>query len=545
MSGQGALQPCAARRCQPLLHPVHHLLRDAASEPPQPAVHGGIRPPAARRRPIARRFVVQRPHPYLVAGAFGKSGERGRRRDAVVLPIDPVTRGALAILDVVVRQRRAAVEVRCRPGHQQTGVRSIGCADRRRRRRRRRFGCVSDVDGYANRAAGAERIRRLYGHGIGRLHLVVVAHTRPGLDLATLGVDVERPGVRPSERVRQWVAVGVRCRHRRPDGLARRRVLGETAAVGRARKDRCAVVRPPAARRRPVAMQLAVECPHPHLVVRVRSEAGDRGRGTDGCLHLHLGVTEWPAARHRGRSTDAIVRPRDPVAAVHLAICHVIIRDWRAAIEVRRRPVHQQAGARSFRRPHGRRVRRRRFLGHVGDVDGYGNGTAGMARIARRHRDRVGIFGLVVVGHAGLGPDLAALGLDVERCSVRSSERVGQWVAVGVRRRYRRPDGLARRRVFREAASGFSIREGRRRLVRPPAARRRPVAVPLVIPRQHPHLIAGMRRKTRDRRGGAGAVVRPVAPVAARTLPIFDVVVRQRRTAKGVRRRPGRQKGGA
>ena len=260
---------------------------------------GVVRLSASRRRPVARRLVVQRPHPHLIIGVRPELRDRGAGSGAIVLPGFPVADGALSVFHPIARERRSAVTVRRFPAHQQAGARASRRSHSRRRRGRRLLVHVGDDEGHGDGAAGVLVVSHLHGHRIGRLGLKVVDHAGLGLQLSALGVDVERPCIRACKRVGQRAAAGVRRRHRRPNVLARWRVLGKSAGVGRIRESR--------------------------------------------------------------RSATATATAAAPT------LTH-----------------------------------------HVDEVDGHGDDVGPAHFVIRLHRHEIGALGLVVVGHAGLGPDLAA-----------------------------------------------------------------------------------------------------------------------------------------
>ena len=120
VSGYGALQSCLARRRQAVFDAFQQVLRHRTPKACQPAVYSGVRTPVPRRRPVAQRLAVKCPYPHLIVGTGAESRDRRRGGGAIVLPIPPGTPGAMAILDIVVRQRRAAVPGWCLPAHPQT-----------------------------------------------------------------------------------------------------------------------------------------------------------------------------------------------------------------------------------------------------------------------------------------------------------------------------------------------------------------------------------------------------------------------------------------
>ena len=219
------------------------------------------------------------------------------------------------------------VAVRIRRRYRRANVLTCGrvlnnAAGGSRTRIRWLFGLIRDIDGYGHGIAGVERVRRPNRHRIRCLCFVVVGHAGLGLDLPGPRLDVERHRVGTFKRVGQRVAVWVHGRHRRADVLARRRVLGKAADGISVCEHWRGVVRLSASRRRPVARRLVVQRPHPHLIIVVRPELRDRGAGS-----------------------GAIVLPGFPVADGALSVFHLIARERRSAVAVRRFPAHQQAGA--------------------------------------------------------------------------------------------------------------------------------------------------------------------------------------------------------
>ena len=133
-------------------------------------------------RPVAGRLPVEGPHLHLVfAGRIQRRDRRGRA-GAAVRPGAPAP-AALAVLHLVAGQRRAPVQPRRRPADVQAVGRVLRRRHGRRRRRRRLLGHVGDRDRHRDRVAAAVAVVGLDGDRVAVLGLVVVGHSRLGLDL--------------------------------------------------------------------------------------------------------------------------------------------------------------------------------------------------------------------------------------------------------------------------------------------------------------------------------------------------------------------------
>ena len=351
-----------------------------------------------------------------------------------------------------------------------------------------------------------------------------------GSDLARAGIDVELRGVGTLERVRQVVVVVVGRGHRgadirrRRDGVA---AYGLVEAAGRRRggERRRIVVRSAGRarpRRRPRAVSVRVRRPYLHLVDGAFGEAWDRRVG----------------------GAD-VLRPVRPAAARPHPVLQVVTGDRGAARVVRRAPAYVEARGAPRGRDHHRRDRPRRRLVPVVDVEGDVDRVVAAVAVVGLHRYRVTGLRLAVVSLAGFGPDLAGSGNDVELRGVGPLERVRQGIVVVVVRGHCGAD--IRRRRDDLVAEGLVETAGRRRAgefrrvvrragrTRP---RRRPITVPLRVRRPYLYLVGGTLRQVRDRRAGAGEVLRPVGPGAARPRPVLQVVAGDRGAARVVRRGP-------
>ena len=174
----------------------------------------------------------------------------------------------------------------------------------------------------------------------------------------------------------------------------------------------------------PVAFAIGVDRAHLQDVLHVRLQAGDCRTGPGHAGHI------YPI------KTAEVVAP-----------AHVVTRDRWPACVVRRGPAHLEAGGRDC---HCRRLARAQGrLANVREIDRHRNRVRAAPAVVGLDPNREGRLRLEV--ERRLQGDLTSGGVEAEQGCVRSLHRVGQAVAVRVRRRRNgRADVAARRRVLRD-----------------------------------------------------------------------------------------------
>ena len=457
----------------------------------------------ARVRPGARPFVVPRAHLHLVLGRRVQVRERRGQFRAVVRRADEAADLLLPVLHVVVFDGRPRVRGRL-PGHFQRGGRG-GLPDRGRGGRFRRLAAhIGDAHGHRDGRATALIVGRPRRDLVVRPLLVVVVDVRPGPQLAAGLDDGETARVRALQPVAEVPAVDVRRAQRRADVRLRGGVLPELANGARPFGERRRPVElgPADDRRRPGPRAFVIRRPHPHLVVRRRVQARDRGaRGGAGVVPVD----------ERAPAIDPPV--------------HVVVVDHGPAGVLGRRPGDVQAAARR-----GRHGRRQRSPGRFGDIhhrDRHVDGRAAAMAVVGGHGQGVAVPRFVIVPDVQSGGELTRVRLDAEQRRVRPAQAVAQRIAVRVVRPHRRAELLAGSRVLAQKASRRRFEE-RGRLVRGSrsASRQRPAAGPLRVVRPHLRLVGGVRAQVRERRGEPPAVVSRVGELVFARDTIAYVVVR-------------------
>ena len=268
-------------------------------------------------------------------------------------------------------------------------------------------------------SAGSDTVTSSPPAGVTR----IVNSVAPSAVLSTRRIPVTVPLVSTS---RWWR----KCLHERADPgaeLQRQRELGRPVVRGGnvlepGGERRVVRLRAPLARRRPPAGALRVPGQHLHLVGRVRRQPRDRRRGRRSRVR--------PVREGTGRAG---------------AVLEVVVGQ-RGSPGVRRRaPGHRER--RTGRPRHRRgRWRVRRFV-DVRHRDRHRDRRAAAVAVRHAHRHRPACTRLVVQHRSR--PQLPRRPLDGEARGIRAGEVVGQRVAVVVRRRHRRADRHADRRVLR------------------------------------------------------------------------------------------------